>query len=76
MKSFFDDLIFDFPCGACGKIIHEKAGVIKHSPTLICSCGARLEIDSGQVKRELAKAERELEALNREFNKTFKIDLG
>ena len=61
MKSSVDDVKIDLPCH-CGKVIQKSVGWIKsHShETFACACGRVLRLDSSDIRRKLAEADRSL----------------
>ncbi len=61
MKSSLDDVKIDLPCH-CGKVIQKSVGWIKsHShETFSCACGRVLRLDSSDIRRKLAEADRSL----------------
>jgi hypothetical protein len=63
MKGSSNDTRVDLPCN-CGKTIQKTVGWIKnHShDTFTCSCGRVLHLDSSDVKRKVAEAERSRKA--------------
>jgi hypothetical protein len=54
-----DDVRIDLPCH-CGKVTQKSVGWIKsHShETSTCPCGRVLHLDSSDIKRKLAEADR------------------
>lgn len=75
-KKQINNEVFGIPCENCGRKIKVRVGELRHSPTLTCSCGAKLIIDSGQANRILSKLEKDFADLHRQLKKTFNIKLG
>ena len=46
MNSILDSAKVDIPCPKCGRKIKESLGRLKNNPTLRCTCGTSIEINS------------------------------
>jgi hypothetical protein len=52
-----DDHVLDVPCETCGRDIKVKAGALRKSPTLTCSCGQSITADASRFDSSLSEVD-------------------
>lgn len=64
MNISLDGAEVEIPCPSCGAKLHKSIGWIKRHTKLVCTCGARITLDTKQFKSEMAKVDGSLDALS------------
>ena len=61
MKSSLDSVTMNIPCPHCGKKLSETIGRLKTKTNLTCQhCGQAFDLDASELRREVAKVEKQL----------------
>lgn len=61
----FDKAEIEIPCAGCGSKTKKTVAWLKRNKTLTCACGAVVNIDADQIRREMHKVEKALDQLKR-----------
>jgi hypothetical protein len=73
MSGLLDDQKITVPCPSCEREIPLTVGKARRSPTVTCTCGQKVALDSSQFAREMGKvdaAERAMDDALKGFPKT------
>lgn len=65
MAGFLDNAEAEVLCATCGRRTKKQIGWLKSFTSVHCACGARIPVDSEQIRREVASVEAEMAKLQR-----------
>ncbi|MDB5429593.1 MAG: hypothetical protein JWP35_709 [Caulobacter sp.] len=63
----FENATLDLPCPGCGKKHPRTVAWLKAHTEIACDCGAKIELDSANLHRGMAEAERKLKAFTKKI---------
>ena len=69
MKGLFDDQTVPIKCPNCGYETPKSIVWLKAHNKFACPCGTIIEIDAGQFRGEIAKADRAFESFKRQMER-------
>lgn len=70
MKNLLDSHNIEIPCPHCSKKNSETIGRLKTKREITCRhCGASFDLDTSNLRREVAQVENQLAQLNRTLGK-------
>lgn len=66
-NSLFDSQTISIPCPKCGKDHAKSVAWLKANKHIACACGGHLDIDRSQFLTQIAKAEKQMRDLLKNF---------